>query len=421
MNYRNYINRLFSIEFIFAFVAMPFVYGGAGGLGAPGLVRKLLVLIVIFSIAINIFRKEIRIGKVTLYGIGLYLLLLLYLTAGLLWSNFTYYGLSKIQLLWGHGLVLFLLSIWVFRDNEGIYRFLLGAALGTVILCVRTLTEFFPVYQTEGSSVAVKGLKLVVGHYQSISIEAAFGTIAGAGLLMYKNQSIIRLGLGLSSFILGVTTVLYMGGHSGALAIIIAGVFLTFALFWPKHNMSFDWRHIVSIFFIIAGITSITYLWHQKNPPRAVERAINRLDRITDVNAEEDPRFELWGEALTIWNESPVFGYGTGNYKGYYGDMKKFVTYPHNLELELLADNGSLGLMLFFVLVFCVMSGYLIRRGNWTRTEDIYVLMLFFSQIAMAQFAGDITSKGIHISLGFLLARSQFIFNQRYILVGKIA
>lgn len=55
-------------------------------------------------------------------------------------------------------------------------------------------------------------------------------------------------------------------------------------------------------------------------------------------------RINLYDSALVAFQENPLFGVGIGNYQNY-GQHR----YPHNIILELLAETGFFGVILFFI------------------------------------------------------------------------
>ncbi|MGJ8530448.1 O-antigen ligase family protein, partial [Maritalea sp.] len=102
-------------------------------------------------------------------------------------------------------------------------------------------------------------------------------------------------------------------------------------------------------------------------------------------------RLALWVEALDMWETSPMFGIGPGNFKHFtiFGGFR----YPHNLMIELLAETGLVGLFLFllFLLMIFLMTNALGR------------LIMVFSLIG-SSFSGDLAYLRVMVLLPFLFA-----------------
>ena len=89
----------------------------------------------------------------------------------------------------------------------------------------------------------------------------------------------------------------------------------------------------------------------------------------------DSDRILLWQSALTIWSKSPVMGVGAGNLASYMESYSRFsITYvlqgyqaAHNIFLELLAEIGVVGLVVFLGFFISVLVKLLRRVDEMDR------------------------------------------------------
>ena len=119
-------------------------------------------------------------------------------------------------------------------------------------------------------------------------------------------------------------------------------------------------------------------------------------------------RLKLWESALLIWTKSPVFGIGTGNLVGY---MERFSLFPlglvmqgyqqaHNIFLEILAEEGVIGLGLLFWFVAAVVRTLKSSRAlpvtqSWVPTASLGMVVAVAAMASVgAGFVPTIASAG---------------------------
>jgi len=121
-------------------------------------------------------------------------------------------------------------------------------------------------------------------------------------------------------------------------------------------------------------------------------------------------RYDFWRSAIRLWMRSPIWGNGTGQFAvavtGH--DVRE---YPHNIILELGAEIGLVG-----VLVFVIMIGIAFARGfryfyygeGLTRITMRYLLVASFFVLFNAMVSGDINDNRALFSMVMLLASLPF-------------
>jgi O-antigen ligase len=90
------------------------------------------------------------------------------------------------------------------------------------------------------------------------------------------------------------------------------------------------------------------------------------------VGSADVDRIKLWQSALTVWTRSPVIGVGPGNLASYMEAFNAFplgivllgYQEPHNIFLEVLAENGAVGFLLFATFLALVTRSFARARGT---------------------------------------------------------
>ncbi|MGH6898965.1 MAG: O-antigen ligase family protein, partial [Geminicoccaceae bacterium] len=124
---------------------------------------------------------------------------------------------------------------------------------------------------------------------------------------------------------------------------------------------------------------------------------IDRLERL----AEGNPRTALYAKALESWPDAPLLGHGAGSWPILRGIPDR-PSYPHNLFLELLAESGLVGLILFLALVgvaFRPVSFERLRRDP----QALCAMMLFANALLNAMTTADLVgNRSVFMMLGVL-------------------
>ena len=86
----------------------------------------------------------------------------------------------------------------------------------------------------------------------------------------------------------------------------------------------------------------------------------------------------MWRSALNAIGDNPLMGVGFGNYEAAYQEIyildeakERFQGHAHNIYLQLWAETGLPGLLLF-----CGLFGYILY-WSWRRAHNFYGLMIF--------------------------------------------
>jgi O-antigen ligase len=101
-------------------------------------------------------------------------------------------------------------------------------------------------------------------------------------------------------------------------------------------------------------------------------------------------RLTLYGWALEMFAEKPLMGWGLGGWSYYVFD-RDMPSYPHNLILEIAAEEGVMGLAALGTLLLTVL---LAMRRIWQRSPDLTFIMPVFA----FSFLATLTSGDINVN-----------------------
>ncbi len=178
---------------------------------------------------------------------------------------------------------------------------------------------------------------------------------------MDENKSIIAY---FAFPILLGTGIVLTGSRAGIMTMIFS--FIIFALFsiYLKHSKSLLKK--LKYFFI--GIAAITLFL-------GVQNTVNKF---MSTSFESSGRFLRWPATLTMARDFPIFGSGFGTYRYAYflydrDPAGSWSTHAHNDYLEILAEGGAVGSILFLLLISITI--YSIFR-MWTLRRHPQVKMI---------------------------------------------
>lgn len=360
-------------------------------------------LIVILSLAYN-FNINILLNNFLF--IFLFLLFILYLYLGAFYSKAPNYGQEKtftltmfvlMAVVSGRYIIsnfnLFLKSNLVFFIVFIIAYFVFYGSFGNVL---GMLTQGWQAREEMGGETfAVIGVSRYVG----------FNLIGLFFLFFYQITRIRFRGIifGLL-FSVGFFIMILFGSKGPILSLLLAP--LLFILFHQKINFK-------KAFILTVAVVGFGFLLLY--PEDIVSIIPNKYQAYFEYrffnyeNYMSGGRPSLIQLAITDINEkSLLFGKGTGNY-GFLFGHKDMQMYPHNIFVELLYENGLMGLVLFIAILF----SYLFRKNFIKDFWGIgtYLIVISYYYLLNAQVSGDLASNfGLFV---FLILKYYQVFYEK--------
>ncbi len=159
-------------------------------------------------------------------------------------------------------------------------------------------------------------------------------------------------------FLITLALTFSRAGYIGAIV-----AFFVYALLSEKR------KYIMCAFPVIFLLLFITPAW-------------SRLVSSFDSNeGSGQARLAIWGKALTVIKEHPFWGVGLGNYAFAVAPTSDYRTpiYAHNLYLDIWAELGIVGLLLFLCAILHALYTCLIFRKRHWMYNTILVSIIWFS------------------------------------------
>lgn len=219
-------------------------------------------------------------------------------------------------------------------------------------------------------------------------------------------------------------------------------------IFYTGFN-SFKKSNLAKIFIGISLIGFIGLLLLASiNDKSKFFNAYNPIPSLLQENNDE--RLKLWNDAFQLFLEKPILGHGNGHFRieylKYGLDNYKFskdnfiyLNHAHSFLFEHLAENGLLGVLMFFmlliyplinalrkknmfnfqlsILLLFLTTFYSFTHGNHLNfSPHLFVWVFLLSQLEMKTL---FKSKHFHKGIFFILLIASFIFNSWYFLVKQ--
>ncbi|MCB1885889.1 MAG: O-antigen ligase family protein [Geminicoccaceae bacterium] len=157
--------------------------------------------------------------------------------------------------------------------------------------------------------------------------------------------------------------------------------------------------------FVIAACY-IGYLFLSGETTNTLERFVKAFNSVEDTSVAEGPsRVFYWPAAYRMWLDAPWVGNGLASFSMLFYGREIEGGHPHNIVLEILAEQGVVGLSFFLVFVWSAARGISFRR---LRADPLLlaVIMIATTTAMSALFAKDLAGgKKIFFMIALLALR----------------
>lgn len=249
------------------------------------------------------------------------------------------------------------LAFWAVRDPQVQRRILGSFLLATALLAGDMLLEYVRGYDILGHRRGdLNGFVRLWGPFNKLHPGSTLVWIAYPAIffLVYAAQTYVKAGLQRAgAFVLAlcftelVIAIIHISGERAAFLSSLLGLVLAMMLAKGQR-----WFFVaVALVGVAVMVTAI-----QRNPD-VVGMQVTRVQ--TDVRSFSDtPYGRLWGSAFAIWQDYPLLGTGTKQFRHVCPDVKygsggladpyvRCGLHPHNMYLEVLVETGMISFVLF--------------------------------------------------------------------------
>ena len=187
---------------------------------------------------------------------------------------------------------------------------------------------------------------------------------------------------------------LLINGARGPLLGIATAILLATVVQLPRisgNRIEFAQTQLLALAIVILGLAYVGYLFATGQSTYTINRFITLFDQADDALLRTGAnRFDQFAGAYRLWLDAPAFGNGLAGFYYLYGFGREIPgNHPHNIILQILAEFGLVGLLLFALFI---VSG--LRNFGFGRLQNdplaLAVLMVFATMFLYAMVAGDI-------------------------------
>lgn len=169
------------------------------------------------------------------------------------------------------------------------------------------------------------------------------------------------------------------------------------------HIPRFQFIGLAAVFALVVAFILLFFSGNELS--LTLSRLIGTLDKDASV-VTGATRLHYLPAAYAAWLEAPLFGHGIGAFPLLFRGFEQPGSYPHNIVLEILAELGIVGLLIFLYFIFAS-----VRHLSMARLRDDPMLMCCLMLVGMATISAMVSSnlggnRMVYLTVGLLCARS---------------
>lgn len=236
----------------------------------------------------------------------------------------------------------------------------------------------------------------------------AIGGAIALGMVIYGRQRSLLQILGIATAGFGFFFVMASGARGGVLGIILAG--LVVMLINPPRissgRIELPTAQLLALAVLAALLGYVGYLITTGQSTATIARFLELFEEAEDsLLRQRANRFDYFMGAWRAWLDSPIFGQGLQGFRIFFCGYEAEGCYPHNAFLQVMADFGAIGLVLFIALIWTALRHV---KPSALRADPLRTILLlaFIPVFFSSMVAGDLTANHrLFFFLGLLAMR----------------
>ncbi|MBT9252259.1 MAG: O-antigen ligase family protein [Brockia lithotrophica] len=342
--------------------------------------------------------KDLKIPKLVTSDI-IMIVLTIILLAGVIYSPDPYRGLIIFAKFVSLALVYYLLLrlyLSNYSSTHNFYTYFIGLWIISVLVSIFALT-----FQTGIDK------RLTVGSSHPIP----FGMLIASGLLInvffIVNSNMINRYIPKKVLFASALILLYAfiasNNRGPFIAWVISTIFLIAIPVLRSKFVFLKFKYVINLM-LVALVIFIAFIFIKVETPFFIERLFNGLSMLLSSGEGKGQsaleRINAWETALGLFSLHPILGVGTGGFAYFH-----FFEYPHNIILEVAAENGAFGIITLIFLIIISLREIMLSTRKQSNPFSVLAASLTLLNLIESQVSYTLwMHKGWFISLAFLIA-----------------
>lgn len=272
---------------------------------------------------------------------------------------------------------------WLAQDKRLLYAMLISTGLGMFAMCGILTAELLIIGQVNGRLSWPYG-DLVPGNYLAKVGLPAFSVMVALAVSIRGRLASLLGAISLATMIISIMT-----GERINFIIRACGGMLAGLMWRPKF-----YRYVILVLIEVMAVVALL-----KSKPDIADRYISTFIEHLPTGSHS-PYFNTMYPGILAFDASPILGIGTGNFRNMCADLVagqpllECHPHPHNFYIQLLGENGIIGLiagvvMMWSIIVTCFIAGRKNKANVVAATAFVIPLGLFWPIASTSDFFGQ--------------------------------
>jgi len=229
--------------------------------------------------------------------------------------------------------LIFFLTFNTMTERKWIWRTVMVMCLSMFLMdayLMRQIAWFSSIV----SRTKIKGTFVYLGPNEIAAFYNQFTVLLGS-LFLFTRNKLWKIGL-FWLILMNLYCVMFLFSRAAYIGLAV-GLFLLFLIK--------DKKLLVLLIVVIIG-------WQTALPDKVQERINMTTDNFGELDKSSRHRILLWENSIDYFQKNPVFGVGYGTFPSLHYGLKD----AHNIYLEILVEQGLLGMVVFLLLLLCLFT-----------------------------------------------------------------